>query len=279
MGTLYLVATPIGNLGDITTRAACILGEVLLIAAEDTRHTRKLLNHLHIQTRLISYYEHNELSRLDSILDALKRGDVALVSDAGTPALNDPGFLLVQAALEAGYKVSPIPGPSAPLAALVVSGLPTDRFTYLGYLPRKKTEREGTLQEIKNLPNTLIFLEVPHRLMVALQDIHTILGDREIAVARELTKLHEAVFRGTVSDAIGHYQNNPPRGEITLVIAGAPPNLETWSQQQVERAIQMRLSLGETAPNLARDLAAESNWPRRDIYDLVTEIQKQSSEK
>ncbi len=276
MGTLYLVATPIGNLEDITARAVRILSEVPLIAAEDTRQTRKLLNHLGIQTRLISYYEHNELSRLDTILDALSSGDVALVSDAGTPALNDPGYLLLQAAIEAGHIVSPIPGPSAPLVALVVSGLPTDRFTYLGYLPRKRSERQKFLGEVKELPYTLVLLEVPHRLNDALQDVHAVLGDRRIAVARELTKLHEEVFRGLIPDAIEHFKGNPPRGEITLVIAGATPGPVTWSQQQLVKAIQERLSRDETPTDIARDLASESNWPRRKIYDLVTKIQKQS---
>lgn len=276
MGTLYLVATPIGNLEDITARAVRVLSQVPLIAAEDTRQTRKLLNHLNIQAQTISYYEHNKLNRLETILEALSKDDVALVSDAGTPALNDPGFLLVQAAIQAGHQVSPIPGPSAPLAALVVSGLPTDRFIYLGYLPRKKSERQKYLQEVKELPYTLILLEVPHRLIDSLQDLDTVLGDRRIAVARELTKLHEEIFRGLVSDAIRYFKVAPPRGEITLVIAGDAPGLPAWSQDEMEWAVQERLSVGDTPPNIARELAAETNWRRRKIYDLVIKIQKRS---
>jgi 16S rRNA (cytidine1402-2'-O)-methyltransferase len=165
MGTLYLVATPIGNLGDITARALRILAEVSLIAAEDTRQTRKLLTHFDIHTPLTSYYEQNKLSKLDNILDSLNAGDIALVSDAGTPGLNDPGFELVRAALQAGHIVSPVPGACAPIAALVVSGLPTDAFLYLGYLPRRSSDRRQFITSLVNLPYTLIFLETPHRLV------------------------------------------------------------------------------------------------------------------
>jgi len=171
MGTLFLVATPIGNLEDISARALRTLAEVQLIAVEDTRQTRKLLNHFKISTRTTSYYEYNKISKLDTILDMLETGDVALVSDAGTPALNDPGYELVHAALQDDHNVSPIPGASAPVAALVVSGLPTDSFVYLGYLPRKSAERRRFIQEVENLPYTLIFLETPHRLLASLSDL------------------------------------------------------------------------------------------------------------
>src|SRR5512140_1776589 len=195
MGTLYLVATPIGNLEDMSPRAIRILREARLIAAEDTRHTRQLLTHFDIHTPLTSYYEHNKLAKLETILAALAEGDVALVSDAGTPAINDPGYELVRAALAAGHTVSPIPGPSAPLAALAASGLPTDAFLYLGYLPRKSAERRELLTGVAALPYTLIFLETPHRLLEALDDLLAALGDRPMAAARELTKLHEQVYR------------------------------------------------------------------------------------
>ena len=174
MSTLFLVATPIGNLEDITARAVRILGEVSLIAAEDTRQTRKLLNHLNIQTRLSSYYEGNKLTKLETIMGALELGDVALVSDAGTPALNDPGYELIRAVLDAGHQVSPIPGPSAPVAALVASGLPTDRFIYIGYLPRKSIQRQHYLADIQEYAFTLVCLETPHRLVAALEDIFAI---------------------------------------------------------------------------------------------------------
>lgn len=211
MGTLYLVATPIGNLQDITGRALEILKQVRLVAAEDTRQTRKLLDHYQIHTPLISYHEHNKLARLAEVLAALEEADIALVSDAGTPALNDPGYELVKAALQAGYQVSPIPGPSAPLAALVASGLPTDAFLYLGYLPRKTSERRTMLGKIAGLPYTLVFLETPHRLLSALQDLQSVLGDRSIAVARELTKLHEEILRGSLSQALAHFSAQPAR--------------------------------------------------------------------
>jgi 16S rRNA (cytidine1402-2'-O)-methyltransferase len=276
MSTLYLVATPIGNLEDITARAVRVLGEVALIAAEDTRQTRKLLNHLGIRTQLTSYYEHNELSKLAAILEVLEAGDVALVSDAGTPAINDPGYLLVRAVVDAGHQVSPIPGPSAPLAALVVSGLPTNQFTYLGYLPRKATERRQQLEEIRLLPYTLVCLETPHRLLAALDDLIAVLGDRQVAVARELTKLHEEVFRGTLSAAASHFVETPPRGEITLVIQGASPETGQWLADQVQSAIRAALSRGESASQIAKQVASESGWPRRELYKWIMELQKRS---
>jgi 16S rRNA (cytidine1402-2'-O)-methyltransferase len=274
MSTLYLVATPIGNLEDITARAVRVLGGVDLIAAEDTRQTRKLLNHLNIQPRLTSYFEHNKLSKLGSILDVLERGDVALVSDAGTPALNDPGYMLVRAVLEAGHQVSPIPGPSAPVAALVASGLPTDRFPYLGYLPRKSADRRRQLEEIRQLPFTLVYLETPHRLSAALDDLIAILGDRQVAVARELTKIYEEIFRGTISEAAAHFDETPPRGEITLVVAGAPQKTEQWPSDQVQPLLKQELSRGKPPSQIAKEVASVSGWPRRRLYEMITEIQK-----
>jgi len=277
VGTLYLVATPIGNLQDITGRALDILRRVSLVAAEDTRQTRKLLDHYQIRTALVSYHEHNKLSRLADVLAALTQADVALVSDAGTPALNDPGYELVKAALQAGYPVSPIPGPSAPLAALVASGLPTDAFLYLGYLPRKSGERQGLLERIAGLEYTLVFLEAPHRLLSALQDLHSVLGERSIAVARELTKLHEEIFRGSLSQAIAHFTAQPPRGEITLVIAGNTAR-SVWSEEQVQSYIERLLSEGDSASHIAAEVAGQSGWPRRALYRLVMELQKQSKD-
>ena len=276
MGTLYLVATPIGNLEDISARALRILGQVGLIAAEDTRQTRKLLSHYDIHTPITSYHEHNKLVKLDSILSVLAQGDIALVSDAGTPALNDPGYELVQAALQSGYAVSPIPGPSAPLAALVVSGLPTDAFLYLGYLPRKATERRQGLAKVARLPYTLIFLETPHRLLPALEDLQAALGDRPAAVARELTKLHEEIFRGKLSVAHAYFTDNPPRGEFTLVVEGFQPSAESerWSEERLQAALQERLSTGQPASQIAAQVAQESGWPRRDVYRMVTQSTK-----
>lgn len=272
MGKLYLVATPIGNLQDISQRALSTLRQVHLIAAEDTRQTLKLLTHYDIHTPMVSYHEHNKLARVDQILAALDQGDVALVSDAGTPALNDPGYELVRAALQAGHTVSPIPGPSAPLAALVASGLPADAFLYLGYLPRKPGERRTLLREVSALPYTLVFLETPHRLLSALQDLQDLLGDRLIAVARELTKLHEEIYRGSISQAWAHYSAQPPRGEITLVVAGADAP-GPWDEDQVRAALRQRLAAGKSASQAAGEVALLSGWPRRKIYALWMESQ------
>ncbi|MGW8249455.1 MAG: 16S rRNA (cytidine(1402)-2'-O)-methyltransferase, partial [Anaerolineales bacterium] len=192
MGTLYLIATPIGNLEDISARALRLLNEVAYIAAEDTRQTRKLLSHFGIHTPVTSYHEHNKQSKIGFVLEQLASGDVGLVSDAGTPNLNDPGYELVRAALDAGYAVSPIPGACAPVAALIASGLPTDAFLYLGYLPRKSAERRRSLAEIAHLPYSLVFLESPHRLVASLEDLLAILGNRQVAVARVLGRVgHE----------------------------------------------------------------------------------------
>jgi 16S rRNA (cytidine1402-2'-O)-methyltransferase len=276
MGTLYLVATPIGNLEDISPRAVQTMREARLIAAEDTRVTRKLLSHFDIHTPLTSYFEHNKLAKLDTILTALAEGNVALVSDAGTPAINDPGYELVKAALDAGHAVCPIPGPSAPLAALVASGLPTDSFLYLGYLPRRKSARQDLLREVEALPYTLIFLESPHRLLGALADIESVLGGRMIAVARELTKLHEEIWRGMVPGALEYFLHKEPRGEFTLVVAGKPDGeTRKWAEDKVSIAIKFGLKFGESPSALAKKIADESGWSRKEIYTLIMESKRQ----
>jgi len=274
MGTLYLVATPIGNLEDMSPRAVRTLREARLIAAEDTRLTRKLLAHFDLHTPLTSYFEHNKLTKLDAILAALTEGDVALVSDAGTPTINDPGYELVKAALEAGHGVCPIPGPSAPVAALAASGLPTDSFLYLGYLPRKSSERKALVGQIANLSHTLIFLESPHRLLAALKDLEFCLGDRQIAVARELTKLHEEIWRGTISAAIEYFTQNEPRGEFTLVVGGRKKEeVKRWTEEKVLIAIKFGLKFGESPSALAKRVAQESGWERKEIYKRITSVQ------
>ncbi len=274
MGTLYLVATPIGNLEDLSPRAARTLGEVRLIAAEDTRVTRKLLTHFHLHTPLTSYFEHNKLTKLDAILAALAEGDVALVSDAGTPAINDPGYELVKAALQAGHTICPIPGPSAPLAALAASGLPTDAFLYLGYLPRRSIERRAFLPQIEALPYTLVFLESPHRLLAALKDLEQTLGNRQIAIARELTKLHEQIWRGSISAASEYFTQNEPRGEFTLVLAGkAKVEKQKWAEDKLKIALKFGLKLGESPSVLAKRVAQESGWDRKEIYKRITALQ------
>jgi 16S rRNA (cytidine1402-2'-O)-methyltransferase len=269
MGTLYLVATPIGNLEDISARAVRILRQARLIAAEDTRHTHKLLAHYQISTRVTSYYEHNKLGKLAEIMTALAEGDVALVSDAGTPALNDPGYELVRAVLQAGHRVSPIPGASAPIAALVASGLPTDAFLYLGYLPRKTSERRRFIQEVAQSRYTLIFLEAPHRLNETLQDLKELLGNRPVAVARELTKLHEEIVRGSLEEALAHFTAQPARGEFTLVVGGLIDKTEPWSEEQVLAAIAANLAAEPAPTQLASRLAELSGWPRRVIYQWI----------
>jgi 16S rRNA (cytidine1402-2'-O)-methyltransferase len=269
MSTLYLVATPIGNLEDITFRAVRILKEVPLIAAEDTRTSKTLLKAYQINTKLTSYHDHNKESKTPKLLDHLKGQSLALISDAGTPAISDPGFYLVKAALEAGHQVVPVPGPSAPVAALSASGFPTDNFLYLGYLPRKTKGRRDLLEDVKKLPWTLVFLETPHRLIQSLEDILAVLGNREIAVARELTKLHEEIYRGTISETRDHYSQNKPKGEITLIISGRGDE-DVWSEKKLFKAIQEELkSVGLSPTQLAKSLADKSGWSRRDIYDLM----------
>ena len=273
MGTLYLVATPIGNLEDMSPRAVRTLRTVQLIAAEDTRVTRKLITHFDLNTPLTSYFEHNKLTKLDPILTALHNGDVALVSDAGTPAINDPGYELVKAALAAGYNVCPIPGPSAPLAALTTSGLPTDAFLYLGYLPRKSSERRTFISQAAEMPYTLIFFETPHRLQDALIDLEAVLGDRPIAIARELTKLHEQVWRGTIAGARIYFTQNEPRGEFTLIVAGKnKEEKKKWDEEKVRIAIKVGVKLGESPSALAKKIAQESGWEKKEVYKRITSL-------
>jgi 16S rRNA (cytidine1402-2'-O)-methyltransferase len=218
MPILYVIATPIGNLEDISLRALRLLQEVKLIAAEDTRTTRRLLNAYNIETPLTSYHEHSKRAKLDYLLDYLEKEDLALVSEAGMPGLSDPGYELVVAAIGRGVSVVPIPGASAVITALVVSGLPTDQFLYVGFLPRRKGQRQRLLSSIVDEPRTIVAFETPHRLDEALSDIGEILGDRRLSVCRELTKVHEEIFRGRVSRARGHFVE--PRGEFSLVIEG-----------------------------------------------------------
>ena len=219
-GTLYLVATPIGNLEDITHRAVRLLREVSVIACEDTRHTRKLLNHYGINTRTISYHEHNERERALELLRLLEAGShVAIVSDAGTPGISDPGFQLARLAIESAVQVVPVPGPSALIAALIASGLPTDEFFFGGFLPARSGARRKRLAELSPVPATLVFYEAPHRIAAALKDAHEILGEREAVVARELTKMHEEIARGRLSELAARFSSSKSaRGEMVLIV-------------------------------------------------------------
>lgn len=275
MPTLYLVATPIGNLEDISQRALRVLRAVALIAAEDTRVTRQLLSHYAISTPLSTYtdaYDRQKTSRQGRVLDELAAGrDVALVSDAGTPGLSDPGYELVQAVLAAGHAVQAIPGPSAVTSALAASGLPADRFLFVGFLPRKAGERRSFLAELAEEPGAVVAFEAPHRLVDALADVQAVLGDRQIAVARELTKRYEQIWRGSVSGALAHFTANPPRGEITLVIAGAGRRRDDqrWPEAQVRVAIELLAAEGVAPSGIARIVSRLAGWARSDVYDLV----------
>ncbi len=270
MGTLYLVATPIGNLEDMSPRAVRIMREAVLIAAEDTRHSGKLLKHFDIETPITSYFEHNKINKLDTILEKLSGGDVALVSDAGTPVINDPGYELVKAALASGHAVVPIPGPSAPIAALTASGLPTDAFLYLGYLPHKTSDRHRRLEEVAGQPYTLIFLESPYRIAESLEDVLSILGERRVCVAREMTKMFEEYWRGTVREAVDHFKSQPARGEFTLVIEGRTSEKhERWTEAQLLEAIERQGSGEKSAKELSAELAKSSGWNRRDVYSMI----------
>jgi 16S rRNA (cytidine1402-2'-O)-methyltransferase len=278
VGTLYVVSTPIGNLEDMSLRALRVLREVALIAAEDTREARKLLTHYDIHTRLISVHAHNERARVEPILAVLAGGDVALVSDAGTPTLADPGRELVVAAAAAGYPVTAVPGPVAAITALTLSGFDTSCFLYLGFLPRTTKERRRVLAAVAGQPWPLVLLEAPHRLTATLTDLHAVLGDRPCVVARELTKLHEEVRREPLSTALAHFTETAPRGEFTVVVAGAaPPAAATVAAAQADQEQQARTRLAALAAAGLRSREAvaqvvqEVGLPRRRAYELWLE--------
>jgi 16S rRNA (cytidine1402-2'-O)-methyltransferase len=264
MPTLYIIATPIGNLEDITLRAVRILKEAKLIATEDTRKTRRLLNAYNIKTRMTSYYEHNKLTKLSYIVEQLARGDIALVSEAGMPGISDPGYELVTAAIREGFPVVPIPGASAVTAALAVSGLPTDRFLFLGFLPARASARRRLLKEISGEKSTLVVYEAPHRLLASLKDLLSELGDRRIAICRELTKLHEEVFRGTISEAFAYFVK--PRGEFTLVIAGRTDKPEHQPISDIESQVEKMQRSGKTAKEAISTLSKQSGLSRKELY-------------
>ncbi|MGH7770309.1 MAG: 16S rRNA (cytidine(1402)-2'-O)-methyltransferase [Candidatus Binatia bacterium] len=271
VGTLYIVATPIGNLEDITLRAIRVLKEVDLIAAEDTRHTRKLLAHYGIATRLESYYDEVEAEKAAFLVKQLKNGkNVALVSDAGTPTLADPGFRLVREAVSAGVSAVPVPGPSALPAVLSVSGLPTDRFVFEGFLPAKKRERRNRLQSLRRDERTLVFYEAPHRLRETLSDILELFGDRQMAFGREVTKIHEEFVRGRISQAIAAVELKEPRGEITLVIAGSAGE-KIPQEDLIAGEIKELLQKGLRVKEIAEILGEKFSYPKKDIYRMVLE--------
>ena len=266
MPALYIVGTPIGNLEDMSFRAIRVLKEVSLVASEDTRTTRHLFSHYDIHTPITSYFEHNETAKLDYILEKLKTSDVALISEAGMPGISDPGYELIAAARQAGITVIPVPGPSAAVTALAVSGLPTDRFYYLGFFPRKANARRSKIAEARNQTATLIAYEAPHRLKDALHDIISVLGNRQIAVCRELTKVHEEVFRGTIEEALAHFEE--PRGEFTLVIAGCDRPGEQLTPEDIMKIMDDLHQAGTSAREAIAELAGRSGLPRKELYKI-----------
>lgn len=270
-GTIYLVATPLGNLEDITLRALRVLGEVDLIACEDTRHTGKLLKHFHINKPLLSFHEHNESVRASGIVERASGGEsIAVVSDAGMPGISDPGYRLVAKAVAAGVAIVPIPGPAALVTALVASGLPTGSFRFGGFLPAKATQRRKTLQALVDDTATLVFYEAPHRIVKTLQDVHEILGDRRAVIARELTKVHEEFLRGSVSHLLATLdQRGVVRGEITLLIGrGESPRTREGT---IADRVDVFMSQGAGRMGAVKQVAKERGLSKREVYRLLEE--------
>ncbi|MBI5038339.1 MAG: 16S rRNA (cytidine(1402)-2'-O)-methyltransferase [Nitrospirae bacterium] len=275
-GTLYIVSTPIGNLEDITLRALHILRDVQIIAAEDTRHTQKILQHYNISTAQTSYHDHNKEEKAEILISRLKEGrDIALVSDAGTPGISDPGYYLINRAIEEGIKVTPVPGPTASIAALSISGLPTDAFVFEGFLPAKRTARQKKLRELSTERRTLILFEAPYRLASTLRDIAEVLGNRKIVLTRELTKIFEEVIRGRVSEVIAKIEGRRLKGEMTLLLEGAPeeaaagevPDLHEYLKVLIE---EKGLSLKDAVSKASKDL----DIPRKRVYKEALSMQK-----
>ena len=280
MPTLYIVGTPIGNLEDLTLRAARVLGEVSLVAAEDTRVTRRLLSHLGIRPRTTSFHQHNWRDKLDGVLAELAEGDVALVSDAGMPGVSDPGSELVAAVAQAGFKVEVVPGPSAVTAALALSGFPGDGFVFLGFLPRRKKDRQAAIRQAASSTASLVVFEAPHRLRAMLADVSAVLGDRPLAVCRELTKLHEEVFRGSAAQALEHFVS--PRGEVVLVIQGgaAPDSTVPEDQADIESDLRLRLASlredGIRAKDAVAQVAETTGLAKNRVYQVWVELGREA---
>lgn len=274
MGTLYVVGTPIGNLEDMTFRAVRILQLVDAIAAEDTRHTGKLLEHFQIKTPQVSYHEHNRNERLPELISQLSGGkSIALVTDAGIPGISDPGYELVKACVEAGIQVVPIPGANAAITALSAAGLPTERFAFEGFLPASGKDRKMRLESLQAESRTLIFYEAPHRIRVTLQDLGECLGkDRGIALGREITKLHEEFWRGSIEQAIAYYTQHEPKGEFTLIVAGAELEMPVLSEEALKDELQKIMDEGVSRSQASRQLAQLTKLPRRQLYQLALSL-------
>jgi len=268
-GTLYIVATPIGNLEDITLRALRVLKEVDLIAAEDTRHTQILLHHFGIRTPLTSYHEHNERTKARQLVERLRQGEsIALVSDAGTPTISDPGFRVIVEAIEAEIPIVPLPGASALTAVLSASGLPTDQFVFEGFLPAKQKERRERLQALRAETRTLVFYEAPHRLKEMLNDMHAILGERQIVVAREVSKAYEEFLRGRLSDIARQIAERAIKGELTVIVRGSEEPSEV-SQEQLKNEIDMLRAGGMRIKEIAELLGERHAYSKKEIYRIA----------
>ncbi|HXT56161.1 MAG TPA: 16S rRNA (cytidine(1402)-2'-O)-methyltransferase [Candidatus Eisenbacteria bacterium] len=271
-GSLYIVPTPIGNLEDITFRAVRVLKEVDLIAAEDTRHTQVLLNHYDIRTSVTSYHEHNERGKARELVEQLRQGrSIALLSDAGTPMISDPGYRLVVEAIRAGVQVIPLPGPSAVTAALSAAGLPTDRFGFEGFLPAKKSERRSALEALKKDTKTLIFYEAPHRLKETLADMAEIFGDREVAIGREISKVHEEFLRGALREILATIEQQTVRGEITLVVQGATSGAPV-TEEGVISEIRQLAENGMRVKEISELVGAHHGISKREVYRLALRV-------
>ena len=278
-GTLYLCATPIGNLGDMTFRAVETLKKVSLIAAEDTRHTRKLTSHFDIHVPLTSYHEHNKQTKGPELVAKLLAGqDIALVSDAGLPGISDPGEELTQLAVQAGITVIPIPGACAALTALMASGLSTRGFLFAGFLPKATAARRIRLQALRSYPETLVFYESPHQLQKTLGELQTVLGDRQAVIGRELTKIHEEFYRALLSELAASFRQNPPRGEFVILVAGSDGETELAENSPIQRTdesirqeVERRVAAGENKKDAIRMIASQWGLSRRRVYQLALE--------
>ncbi|WP_238907308.1 16S rRNA (cytidine(1402)-2'-O)-methyltransferase [Clostridium sp. YIM B02506] len=279
MGKLYIVPTPIGNLKDITIRALDVLKECNVIAAEDTRQTIKLLNHFNIKKQLISYHQHNELTKSEEIINRVRGGEiVALVSDAGSPGISDPGSVIIKRCIEEEVEFEVLPGATAIITALVNSGLDTTKFTFRGFVPRENKERRVLISEIKNHKETLVFYEAPHRIKETLSFLHDELGDRKVAICRELTKLHEQIVRGSILEVIEHFNTNNPRGEFVVVIEGKSQeeiDLEQkakWENTTVEEHIILYVDRGYSKKEAIKLVAKERSMPKSEVYKYSTDL-------
>jgi 16S rRNA (cytidine1402-2'-O)-methyltransferase len=273
-GTLYVVSTPIGNLEDITLRALRVLKEADLVAAEDTRRTRQLLTHYGIHKPLVSYHEHNERARAEGLLQELREGkSVALVTDAGTPGISDPGVPLIREAVRQKIPLVPIPGPAAAVAALSISGLPTDRFVFYGFLPAKPSARKNLLAGLRRRPETLVFYESPRRLPAFLRDAREILGNRPAAVAREITKVYEETLRGTLSELSERIGEEEVRGEVTVILAGQAEE-EPADPREIREALQACLDSGVSRKEAVEQVARGLNAPKREVYGISLEMRE-----